>query len=303
MATAARPPSPAPRPPLRGDVDHTRNGFDPSEIVRDFDWGTTRRLPDGRVLREWELIASDQDVEVAPGVSFAAWSYNGRVPGPTLRAREGDLLRVRLVNASRHPHTIHFHEIHTAEMDGVPGIGAGTIHPGRETTYEFGGEPFGLHLYHCHVRPLADHIGKGLFGTFIVDPRVGRPDADELVLVMHGYDTNFDRANELYAANGIPFAYQGRPIRVWRGELVRIYLVNATEYDLVNTFHLDGPLFEHFPTGTSLSPVERTDTVVQCQGQRAILETRFPHVGQFRFGAHQSAFAALGWDGLIDVVD
>ena len=58
-----------------------------------------------------------------PGVSYEAWTYNGRVPGPTLRAHEGELLRVRFVNASEHPHTMHFHGIHTALMDGMPGIG------------------------------------------------------------------------------------------------------------------------------------------------------------------------------------
>ena len=58
-------------------------------IVRDFDWGKTRRLASGRVLREWELVAVDKEFQVAPGVSYAGWAYNGRIPGPTLRARTG----------------------------------------------------------------------------------------------------------------------------------------------------------------------------------------------------------------------
>jgi len=82
------------------------NGFDPSRLVRDFDWGTTRRLPGGRVLREWSLVAFDKEIEVAPGVKFSAWTYNGRVPGPTLRCREGERLRIRFANAGTHPHTI-----------------------------------------------------------------------------------------------------------------------------------------------------------------------------------------------------
>ena len=106
-------------------VDHAANGFNPTEILRDFDWGTTRRLASGRVLREWTLIAGDREIEVAPGVHYPAWTYNGRVPGPTLRCREGELLRVRFVNGSEHPHTIHFHGLHPAEMDGVPGVGRG----------------------------------------------------------------------------------------------------------------------------------------------------------------------------------
>ena len=75
-------------------------------------------------MREWTLVAEDKEIEVAPGIRFPAWTYNGRIPGPTLRAREGERLRITFVNGSAHPHTIHFHGIHPAEMDGVPGLGA-----------------------------------------------------------------------------------------------------------------------------------------------------------------------------------
>jgi len=284
-------------------VDHRANGFDPHEILRDFDWGTTRRLASGQVLREWELVATETEIEVIPGVKYAAWSYNGRVPGPTLRCREGERLRITFVNGSAHPHTIHFHGIHPAAMDGVPGLGAGEIAPGDSTVYEFDAQPAGLHLYHCHVRPLADHIAKGLYGTFIVDPREGREDADEMVMVLNGFDTNFDRANEVYAANSIGFAYMNQPIVTKRNELVRVYVVNVLEFDLINSFHLHGNLFDYFPTGTSRTPSEFTDTVMLCQGQRGILEWRFPHAGKFMFHAHQSEFTELGWQGFFEVVD
>ena len=73
---------------------------------------------------------------------------------------------------------MHFHGIHPSAMDGVPGlgeeIGGGLIQPGESFTYEFDAEPFGLHLYHCHATPLAAHIAKGLYGTFIVDPKEPR---------------------------------------------------------------------------------------------------------------------------------
>lgn len=283
-------------------VDHEANGFDPTAILRDFDYGRTRRLASGRVLREWEVFAVDREIEVAPGVTFPAWTFNGRVPGPTLRCREGELLRIRFVNGSRHPHTMHFHGVHPSDMDGVPGQGAGVIPSGGSTTYEFEAEPFGLHLYHCHVGPLAEHIARGLYGTFIVDPRAGRPEADELVMVQHGWNTTFDGAgNQLYAVNGIPFHYMHEPVRVRRGELVRIYLVNVLEYDPVNTFHLHGNFFDYFPTGTSLRPVEFTDTIMQAQAQRGICEMRFPHAGQFMFHAHKTEFAELGWMGMFEV--
>ena len=281
-----------------GRVDPKVNGFDPHVILRDFDEGV---VTNG--VREWELVAEDKEIEVAPGVKYAAWTYNGRVPAPTLRAKEGERLRINFVNASDHPHTIHFHGIHRALHDGVPGIGAGNIEPGGSTVYEFDAEPFGLHHYHCHSTPLADHIAKGLYGMFIVDPAQGRPPADELVMVMNGFDTNFDRSNEVYAVNTVAFAYAQEPIRVKRGELVRIYLLNILEFDLVNSFHIHANFFNVFPTGTSLEPTELTDTVVQGQGQRAILELRFPYEGRYMFHAHVSEFAELGWMGFFEVED
>jgi FtsP/CotA-like multicopper oxidase with cupredoxin domain len=291
-------------PTFRGGatVDHRANGFDPSEILRDFDYGRTRRMASGRLLREWTIVASDKEIEVAPGVSFPAWTYNGRVPGPTLRCREGDRLRVRFVNGSAHPHTMHFHGLHPALMDGIPGVGAGLIESGKSTVYEFDAEPFGVHLYHCHVAPLAEHIARGMYGTFIVDPAQGRPDADEMVMVQHGYNTTFDaEGNQLYAVNGIPFAYMNEPIQVERDRLVRIYLVNALEYDPINSFHIHGNFFDYYPTGTSLTPTEFTDTVIQGQAQRGICELRFPHAGPFMFHAHKTEFAELGWMGFFEV--
>jgi FtsP/CotA-like multicopper oxidase with cupredoxin domain len=281
-----------------GRVDPAVNGFDPQAILRQFDEGT---VTGG--AREFELVAEDKEIEVAPGVRYTAWAYNGRVPGPTLRAREGDRVRVHFVNGSDHSHTIHFHGIHTARNDGVPGVGEGNIAPGRSFTYEFEARPFGLHLYHCHSTPLADHIAKGLYGAFVIDPKEARPEADELVMVMNGFDTNFDRSNEVYAINTVAFAYADRPVRVQRGELVRVYLVNALEFDPLNSFHVHANFFDYYPTGTRLEPSEFTDTVVQGQGQRGILELRFPFTGRYMFHAHVSEFAELGWMGFFEVVE
>jgi len=285
-----------------GTVNHAANGFHPSEVLRDFDYGTTSRLPDGRVLREWEIFASDQDIEVAPGVRFPAWTFNSRVPGPTLRCTEGDHLRVHFTNGSAHPHTMHFHGIHPAEMGGVPGIGPGVIEHGQAVTYVFDAVPFGLHLFHCHVSPLAEHIARGMYGTFIIDPKQGRPPADEMIMVMHGYNTTFDGAgNQLYAVNGIPFHYMNEPVRVKINELVRIYLVNVLEYDPINSFHLHGNFFDYYPTGTRLEPSEFTDIVVQGQAQRGICEVRFRYPGNYMFHAHKTEFAELGWMGMFEV--
>jgi FtsP/CotA-like multicopper oxidase with cupredoxin domain len=82
------------------------------------------------------------------------------------------------------------------------------------------------------------------------------------------------------------------------GRLVRIYLVNLTEFDPINSFHLHGMFFDAFRTGTRGSVADHTDTVMLCQGERAILETTFRYPGDFMFHAHQSEFAELGWMGL-----
>jgi len=285
-------------PDVNGEVDHTANGFDPTATLIDFDYGKVSLLASGQTLREYEIIATDKDIEVVPGMNFPAWVYNGRIPGPSLRAQEGDHIRVHFINGSTHHHTIHFHGIHTAGMDGA----LEAIHPGESFTYEFDAEPFGLHLYHCHTPPLAKHISKGLYGMFLIDPLAGRPAADhELAMVLHGLDTDFDGVNDFYAVNGIPFHYQKHPIRIKVGELVRIYLVNILEFDPVNSFHLHANFFHYYPTGTSLQPVEFTDTIIQGQGQRGILEFRYKYPGKYMFHAHVTEFAELGWTGFFQV--
>ena len=306
-----------------GNVDNAANGFDPHDILTDWDTGTVSTLEDGQTLREYNITAVDKEIEIAPGLFFPAWTYNGRVPGPTLRATEGDRMRLHFTNAGSHPHTIHFHGIHSAFMDGVSGIGRGVIVPGDSFTYEFDAVPFGCHLYHCHAIPLKRHIHKGLYGAFIIDPDPARhPDqADvarsrllgsrenerwqEMVMVMNGFDTNFDDENEVYAANSIAHAYMKRPIRIERDRPVRIYLVNCVEFDPINSFHLHANFFNYYDHGTTLTPTLTTvDTVMQCQAQRGIIEFSFAgfEPGQYMFHAHQSEFAELGWMSLFEVV-
>jgi manganese oxidase len=279
---------------LVGDVDLSR--FDPTEFLRDFYWGEERR-ENGQVVREYELTAEETEVEVAPGVMYPAWAYNGQVPGPTLRATEGDRLRVVFKNQGVHPHTIHFHGFHPANMDGV----FEQVGPGQEFVYEFDAEPFGTHLYHCHTMPLKKHIEKGLYGAFIVDPKEGRPEADEMVMIMNGFDTNFDASNEVYAVNTVAFHHQRHPLKIKKGELVRIYVVNVLEFDFINSFHTHANFFDYYPTGTRLEPSEFTDTRVFGQGERGIMEFRYHFPGRFMFHAHVSEFAELGWMGIFEV--
>lgn len=282
-----------------GSVDHARNGFHPMELLTEFDEGEVSRDLSGRTVREYEFVTVNKDIEIAPGVFFPAWTYNGRVPGPTIRATEGDRLRISLVNASEHPHTMHFHGFHAAGMDGVPG--AGEVMPGETFVYEFDAEPFGTHLYHCHSAPLKQHIHRGLYGAFIIDPKKGRPDANEMVMVMNAFDTNFDGSNEVYAVNTIAFAYVNEPIPIRAGELQRAHLINITEFDPVNSLHLHANFFHLYRTGTSLTPHEFTDTISMGQAERHMIEFAYREPGRFMFHAHQTEFVELGWMSFFEV--
>lgn len=288
-----------------GEVDHEKNGFNPTDLLTDFDYGEVSALPNGQTLREYKITSLNKNIEVVPGIEYPAWTYNGRIPGPTLRATEGDRIRILFSNGSNHPHTMHFHGFHPGNMDGVPGSGpGGNVLPGESFVYEFDAEPFGLHLYHCHAFPLARHIAKGLYGTFIVDPKEGRPPVDrEMVMVMSGFDVDFDDANDFYAVNAIPFHFQNHPIQIKVGETIRVYLVNILEFDLINSFHLHANFFQYYPTGTSLIPAEFTDTIIQGQAQRGILEFSYKYPGMYMFHAHVTEFAELGWNGMFEVTE
>jgi FtsP/CotA-like multicopper oxidase with cupredoxin domain len=292
-------------------------------MLTDFEYGTVSYLASGQRLREYTIVSQDKEIEVAPGVFFPAWTYNGRVPGPTLRCVEGDRIRINYANAGSHPHTIHFHGIHSSAMDGVRGTGAGEIRPGESTVYEFDAAPFGCHLYHCHALPLKRHVHKGLYGGFVIDPDPEKysgeekalakarnheyPECEavnEMIMIMNGFDTNIDGENEVYAANTVAFAYMNDQIKIRAGQRQRLYLVNITEFDVLNSFHLHGNFFDYYDHGTTFEPTLRTiDTVMQCQGQRGILEFSFDgfESGPYMFHAHQSEFAELGWMGFFDV--
>ncbi len=320
-----------------GQVDHEKNLFHPHEILTDFDYGTVVE-ENGRIIRKWEIVAVNKEFEIAPGIYFPGWVYGsstsaasrraghivGQCPGPTLRCVEGELLQITFTNASSHAHTMHFHGIHSAFMDGIPGVGRGNIKPGESFVYEFDAQPFGCHLYHCHTFPLKRHVHKGLYGAFIVDPdpekysgaekelAKGRnhqyPESEnfqEMIMVMNGFDTNFDGANEVYAANSIAFAYgMETPIPLDTTKRQRLYLLNMTEFDLINSMHIHANFFDYYDHGTTLEPTLKiVDTIMQCQAQRGILEFSFTDFGPglYMFHAHQSEFAELGWMGFFQV--
>ncbi|WP_144926594.1 multicopper oxidase domain-containing protein [Halorubrum salsamenti] len=340
--------------------------FDPHEFLTAFNTGdggqdnVPQRVyeEDGRTVREFELTAVDTTIAIAPGIEFQAWAYNGQVPGPTIRAVEGDLLRIKFTNLGRHAHTIHPHLKNlNPRMDGIPQNGPGVLDTGESFTYEWIAQPAGTHFYHCHSLPLKEHIHRGLYGTIIVDPDPERvrenprdyvnypgPITDdlrtqfvdeaksrnheyaendavnEMVMVMNSFDTDFDGGNEVYAVNTRAFGYgvgstdgngnwaageTKRPIQIDKTERQRVYLANATEFDLINSFHTHSQFFDYYDHGTTLTPTRKTvDTVMQTQAQRGIVETDYSdhEAGLYMFHAHQSEFAELGWMSFFEVI-
>ena len=274
--------------------------FDPEKYLRDFNYGRISEL-NGQTIREFTIIAEDDKIqEISPGIFYNVWTFNGTVPGPTIRATEGDLVRIHFINNGSKSHTMHFHGIHQAEMDGVFEIvGPG----GGQFTYEFVAGPVGVHPYHCHVMPLEEHISHGLYGVYIVDPKEPRPKADEMVMVLNGFDTDFDTENNFYAANSIPFYYQHHPIQIQTNELIRIYVVNMVEFDPINNFHLHGNLYQYYPTGTDLVPSTFTDMITLSQTERGIMEFQYNYPGKYLFHAHKVEFSEKGWVGLFLVQD
>lgn len=283
-------------PPIPADLPTQGNGISPLIACRQFDYGTLKR-ENGRTIREFQITARTTTLDLNESTSYVSWNYNGRVPGPTLRAKEGERVRVVFLNQGGHAHTMHFHGIHAAAMDG--------IRPVRHNTamiYEFDAVPYGLHLYHCHIAPVTRHLSKGLHGMFIIDPAEGRPPADEMVLVMAGYDLHEKRRNDLYAFNGLPHYLMEHPIPIYQNQLVRLYLLNAIEFDAAVTFHIHANFFRVYPTGMTLKPTHESDVITMGTAERHILEFSYPYPGKFMFHPHQDDIADAGCMGMFDVI-
>jgi FtsP/CotA-like multicopper oxidase with cupredoxin domain len=278
------------------DMEAPDDATNPMKMLREFDYGTVKQ-ENGRTIREFQLTAGTSIIKLNSAVSYNIWDLNGRIPGPTLRAKQGDRIRVLFLNNAGHSHSLHFHGVHPAEMDGVR-----PISNGKATIYEFDAEPYGVHLYHCHIEPVTRHIAKGLYGMFIIDPPTPRPPADEIVLVMAGYDVNDDSHNDYYAFNGLPHHYMHHPIPIYQNQLIRLYVLNIIEYDPAVTFHLHANFFDVYRYGMSMTPSEKTDVITMGVAERHILEFAFRYPGKYMFHPHQDAIAENGCMGQFEVV-
>jgi FtsP/CotA-like multicopper oxidase with cupredoxin domain len=184
------------------------------EYLTHFNCGRVSQGENGQTIREFTLIIEEnQNITISnAGHYFDAWTFNGTVPGPTMRMTEGDLVRINVINSkdNQHTHSLHMHSIHAAEMDGVATpvsskshgnnmistgdvlYESGMISPGKSFTYEFVAQPYGVYPYHCHVNPVADHINRGLYGMMIIDSREPREQMVEMVMTLNGYDMDYD---------------------------------------------------------------------------------------------------------------
>ena len=262
--------------------DHWDDGIKLSEAVD--------RNPDPKVV-EIDLTARVAEVAVAPDKTLQAWTYDGGIPGPLIRAHVGDRVIVHFTNDLPQPTTIHWHGVRVPiEMDGVPDVSQPEMKNGDTFTYDFVVRDAGLYWYHPHVMSAAQ-VGFGLYGALLVeDPADGVGVADQLTIVLS--DISFDRKGVLESPDsggsvGMIFGREGEyvlvngkimpTLRARSGAPQRWRIVNAAKsrfflLDLDGQpFYVigrDGGLQETPETMTTLlvTPGERVDVIVAPTG-------------------------------------
>ena len=254
------------------------------------DWNTALSLPvspdlnpDPRVL-EINLEAYTAEVEVSPGRRVQAWTYNGSIPGPLIRARVGDRLIVHFTNRLPAPTTIHWHGLRVpVQMDGVPGASQPDVQPGESFTYDLVIPDAGLYWYHPHVMSAAQ-VGFGLYGAFLVDdPDEGFSVPEEHVLVLSDIDVT--ESGELTPADsggstGMAFGREGNTllvngrtqprVRVQPGVPQRWRVVNAAKSRYFGLDAGEGQVFTRIGgDGGLIEYPVRTDFLILAPGERA----------------------------------
>ncbi|HYC31672.1 MAG TPA: multicopper oxidase domain-containing protein, partial [Gemmatimonadales bacterium] len=262
----------------------------------------------GRV-RRLRIEITHTDVTIAPGVTYAAWTFGNRVPGPALHVRQGDTVDFTLVNKAPIPHSLDFH---AAEI--APDKYYRNLLPNDSLQYRFVARVPGAFLYHCGTAPVAMHIANGMYGALVVDPAEGRPKAKEFVFVQSEFylsgakDKNgvanvdwqkvLGLAPDHVAFNGRASQYAEHPLEVRPGELLRLYVVNAGP-NRISSFHVVGGIFSQvFNDGSLSSPLRGVQTVNVPVGGGAIFETRLREPGEYPFVTHAFDDATKGAVGV-----
>jgi len=253
------------------------------------------------------LTAEREQLQIGAGLSYNAWTYDGTVPGPTLRVRQDNNVTIHLLNQTSDAHGI---EILAAQI--APRHFSGD--PTSAISYHFSATVPGVFDYHCSALPVLDHVASGMYGMMIVDPRAGWPNgqAQEVTLVQGEFygtpDTHglivADHARMLSAQpdfvvfNGALGRYSvSNPIRIRVGRPVRLFFLNAGP-NLGTTFHVSGVIFNTvYLDGNPSRALKAVPSVALGPGQGAVLEFEVSEPGDYRFydeiGAH-SYKGALG---------
>ncbi|KAF0191233.1 MAG: multicopper oxidase type 3 [Gammaproteobacteria bacterium] len=243
--------------------------------------------------REFELTIEERVIEVAPGLHYQVFAFNGQVPGPLIRVREGDDVTINVVNNTTLPHTIHWHGLYQRnnwKNDGVPGVTQKAIEPGDTFTYHWKAEKTGSLWYHCHVN-VSEHVGiRGMWGPLIVDPakptKLEKKVTKDVIMMLSSWDSDY--AEKLGYGGGprdLPnyFSINGRafpltqPIHVKEGDVVRLRLFGAgAEIHSIHT-HGHDMLVTH-KDGRALPAPYYVDTLLIGPGERydAIMEMDNP---------------------------
>lgn len=287
----------------------TAPAAEPTAVPSVFDAALRSRAP-GRVVKV-HLVAEDREVWIADGVRMRAWTFNGSVPGPILRARVGDTVEVTFENRGRMNHSVDFH---AARADWKTAFRS--IAPGESHSFTFRPRYPGAFLYHCGTAPVLLHMGAGMYGVLIVDPAEPLPPAREFVLLHSEFyvgskgkvrSPDYQKmlsAQPAYSAfNGRAFQYRESPLRVQRGELVRFYLVNAGPRRSC-AFHVIGMQFDTiYPAAPPQDALHGVQTYSVPPGGGAIFELQADTPGTFPFVNHDVGHGDQGAFGLLEVLD
>ncbi len=234
------------------------------------------------VLHEFEVRVEEVEIDVAPGFRAKVWGFNGQVPGPLIRVREGDEVKVKFVNLSSMEHTIHWHGVHqhdSWQSDGVPNVTQQPVQPGGSFLYHFIATRPGTLWYHCHVN-VAEHVGlRGMWGPLVVDPLeptlLEAEVTKDAILMFSGWSSAAaDRygvgghpgeVRDYYSINGKSFPMT-QPLRVREGDVLRLRLFGAGT-DLA--FHLHGhDMLVTHQDGLPLASPYWADVIHVGEGQR-----------------------------------
>jgi nitrite reductase (NO-forming) len=254
---------------------------------------SARPVPSWAAQKSFTLTVEKKWVDIGGGMSYQAWAYDGTIPGPILHVNEGDEVSVQLLN-------------HTPDAHGL-NIRAAQISPdhfggdsAKPLSYEFRADVPGAFLYHCNGIPILDHIGRGMYGLMIVDPKGGWPSgpAQEVPLVQSEF-YGIPRANgrinpdhtEMLSERANFVLFNGKlnehgaehPISIKVGKLVRIFFVNAGP-NLTSTFHVAGVIFSTvYQGGNPANPVHGIDSLMVGPGAGAVFEFTVREPGDYRF--------------------